>query len=91
MGLGDLTPEGSEEQSSSGKSTYISFKNPRNADVSEGTEHRHKEEYYDAIQSLRNKLGQDINVVFGEFAVAADNADDGDTERLEDLFERLAE
>lgn len=89
MGLGDLTPDGSDESSSSGKSTYVTFKNPRQADISDGSEHRHKQEYYDALQDLRNRLKQDINVPIGEFAVAAVNAEEGDTERLEQLFETL--
>jgi len=90
MGLGEFSDQ-EEESSGSNKSTYVTFKNPRNADISEGSEHRHKEEYYDAIQSLRNKLGQDINVVIGEFAAAADSADEGDASELEALFNRLAE
>ena len=90
MGLGEFSDQ-EEESSGSNKSTYVTFKNPRNADISEGSEHRHKEEYYDAIQSLRNKLGQDINVVIGEFAAAADAADEGDASELEALFNRLAE
>lgn len=89
MGLGNFTSQ-EDESSSANKSTYVTFKNPRTADISEGSEHRHKEEYYDAVQELRNKLGQDINVPVGEFAVAAVKADDGDTEKLNELFERLA-
>lgn len=89
MGLGNLTPDSDEESSSSGKSTYITFQNPRSADVSEGSAHRHKQEYYDAAKSLRNKMGQDINVVVGEFMAAADEADEGDPERLRELFNTL--
>lgn len=89
MGLGDFSESG-EDGGGSGKSTYVTFKNPRTADISESSEHRHKQQYYDAVKSLRDKLGQDINVVMGEFAVAADNADEGDTEKLSELFERLS-
>lgn len=91
-GLDDLTPD-SEESSAGGKSTHIKFWNPRNAadEISEGTEHRHKQEYYDAAQDLRGMLGQNINVPVGEFLVAARDAEKhGDTENLEELFETLA-
>jgi len=89
MGLGDFSESG-EESGGTGKSTYVTFKNPRTADISESSAHRHKQEYYDAVKSLRDKLGQDINVVMGEFAAAADAADEGDTGKLEELFDRLA-
>ena len=91
MGLGDFAPEGEEDSSGAGKSTYITFKNPRTADISEGSEHRHKQDYYDAVQQLRNMLGQDINVPIGEFAVAAVAAENGDPDKLEALFDRLVE
>lgn len=67
-GLADLTPD-SDESSSGGKSTHIKFWNPRNAadEISEGTEHRHDQNYYDAAQELRNMVGQNINVPVGEF------------------------
>lgn len=91
MGLSSLTPESEEQSSGAGKTTYVTFKNPRTADISEGSEHRHKQEYYDSVQELRNMLGQDINVPIGEFAAAAVAAENGDPEPLEDLFERLAE
>lgn len=91
MGLGDFTSEDEESGSSANKSTYVTFKNPRQADISESSEHRHQADYYDAVKSLRDKLGQDINVLFGKFAVAADAADEeGDTEQLEALFDQLA-
>ena len=90
MGLGDFAPDGEEETSGAGKSTYVTFKNPRTADISEGTEHRHKTQYYDSVQELRNMLGQDINVPIGEFAYAAVQAEKGDTEALEELFDKLA-
>lgn len=88
MGLGNFSSE--EEESSANQSTYVTFKNPTTADISEGSEHRHKQDYYDAIKQLRNKLGQDINVPIGEFAVAAVEADGGNTEPLNELFEQLA-
>jgi len=90
MGLGSFTNQ-DEESSSANQSTYVTFKNPRTSDISEGSEHRHKQDYYDAVKSLRDKLGQDINVVMGEFAVAADAADEGDTSKLEQLFNQLSE
>lgn len=75
-GLQDLTPD-SEESSSGGKSTHVKFWNPRNAadEISEGTEHRNKQEYYDAAQELRNMFKQNINVPVGEFLVAAADAE----------------
>lgn len=91
-GLSDLTPD-SGESSSGGKSTHIKFWNPRNAadEISEGAEHRHDQQYYDAAQDLRNMLGQNINVPVGEFLVAARDAEKhGDTERLQELFNTLA-
>lgn len=90
MGLGSFSGD-DEESSSTNQSTYITFKNPRTADISDGSQHRHKQEYYDAAKELRNALGQDINVPVGEFMVAAVEADEGDTERLNELFEQLAE
>lgn len=85
---------GEEEQEEEGQSTYVTFKNPGHGevDISEGSEHRHKQEYYDAVQWFRDKLGQDINVPFGEFAVAARQADeDGDPSGLQELFDRITE
>ena len=91
MGLGNLA--GQEEQESSGgnKSTYITFQNPRTADVPDSSTHRHKQEYYDAAKQMRNMLGQDINVPVGEFLAAAVEAEEGDTERLQDLFNEIAD
>lgn len=92
MGLGDLTPE-SGESSSGGKSTHIKFWNPRNAadEISEGTDHRHQQEFYDAAQELRNMLGQNINVPVGKFLYAVVQAEKhGNNEPLEELFETLA-
>lgn len=91
MGLGTFTAEEEDSGSGSNKSTYITFKNPRTADISEGSEHRHEQEYYDAAQELRNKLGQDINVPVGEFMAAAVEADEGNPERLQELFDQLVE
>lgn len=92
MGLGDLTPE-SSESSSGGKSTHIKFWNPRNAadEISEGTEHRHQQEFYDSAQELRSMLGQNINVPVGKFLNAVVEAEKrGNNEPLEELFETLA-
>lgn len=90
MGLGNFSPDDDEEATSSNQSTYVTFKNKRATDVSEGSAHRHKQEYYDAIKEMRDALGQDINVPIGEFAVAAVEADEGNTEPLEELFDDLA-
>lgn len=67
-GLDELTPD-SDESSAGGKSTHIKFWNPRNAseEIADGTEHRHKQQYYDAAQRLRDMVGQNINVPVGEF------------------------
>lgn len=90
MGLDSFTSD-DEESSSTGQSTYVTFNNPRATDISEGSEHRHKQKYYDAVQALRNKLGQDINVLAGELFHAANEADEGNTEPLNELFSELAE
>lgn len=89
MGLGSFTSE-QEEGSAANQSTYITFKNPDQVEISEGSEHRHQQDYYDAAKTMRNRLGQDINVPVGEFLVAAVEADEGNTERLNELFEQLA-
>lgn len=93
MGLGDITPD-SDESSSGGKSTHIKFWNPRNAadEISEGTEHRHQQEFYDSAQDLRNMVGQNINVPVGKFLHALKEAEkNNNTEPLEQLFEQIAE
>lgn len=90
MGLGNFTDSDDEESSSANKSTYITFQNPTQADVSEDSAHRHKQEYYDAAKALRSRLGQDINVLVGEFLKAAHAADEGDSSELEALFNRIA-
>lgn len=78
-GLSDLTPD-SSESSSGGKSTHIKFWNPRNAadEISEGTEDRHKQEYYDSAQELRNMISQNINIPVGEFLHALVEAEKRD-------------
>ena len=80
MGLGDLTPD-SGESSSSGQSTHIKYWNPRAASdkISDGTEERYKQEYYDAVQELRQMVGQNLNIPIGKFAhalVEAEKRDD---------------
>lgn len=87
MGLGSLTPEGEDKDDSQGQSTYITFKNPGHPEVelSEGSAHRHEQAYYNAVQQLRDDLGQDINVPIGMFAAAAVEAENGDTERFDIL------
>lgn len=93
MGLGDLTPD-SGESSSGGKSTHIKFWNPRNAgdEISDGTEHRHQQQYYDAAQRLREMLGQNINVPVGEFLVAVVEAEQNENfEPLRELFNTITE
>lgn len=71
MGLDSLTPD-SGESSSGGKSTHIKYWNPRTAadEISDGTEDRYKQEYYDGVQELRSMLGQNLNIPVGEFVVA---------------------
>lgn len=90
MGFENFASDDDEESSGGNKSTYVTFKNPTQADVPDDSAHRHKQEYYDAVKSIRDRLGQDINVVFGEFAAAAEEADDGEPERLEQLFQQLS-
>lgn len=90
-GLDDLTPD-SEDSSAGGKSTHVKFWNPRNAadEISDGTEHRHKQEYYDAVQRLRDMIGQNINVPIGEFVDALVAAEaDGDYEPGQELATQL--
>jgi len=85
---------GEEEEKSESQSTYVTFKNPGHPDVdiSDNSEHRHQQEYYDAVQWFRDKLGQDINVPFGEFAVAAQEAElNNDPEPLKELFDEITE
>lgn len=67
-GLKELTPDTSDS-GGGGKSTHIKFWNKRNAadEISEDNSHRHKQQYYDAAQDLRNMIGQNINVPVGEF------------------------
>jgi len=92
MGLGELSPEGTEESSGGNQSTYVTFKNASHpdVDVDEDNAHRHEQEYYDAIQQLRDIMGRDINVAIGEFAAAAVEAEkEGDSDRLEELFNTL--
>lgn len=92
MGLGDLSPETEESGGGGSQSTYVTFKNPSHPDVEldDDDAHRHKQEYYDAVQDLREIMGRNINVAFGEFAVAAVAAEkDGDTEPLEALFNEI--
>ena len=80
MGFDAFKDEEETEESSESQSTYVSFKNPGHpeVDISEEKLHRHKQDYFDAVQSMRDELGQDINTVFGEFAAGAVEADEGD-------------
>lgn len=89
MGFDNFRADDGEESSGGNKSTYVTFKNPSVADVPEDSAHRHKQEYYDAAKAIRDRLGQDINVLFGEFAAAAQKADEGDPEQLKELFDEL--
>lgn len=91
MGLGELAPS-DDGDSGGNQSTYVTFKNPAHPDVDidEDDEIRHKQEYYDAVQQLRDMMGQNINVAFGEFAAAAVEAEkNGNPEPLEELFNTL--
>lgn len=90
MGLGNVTDTSSEETSGN-KSTYITFKNPRQAEINDQSEHRHQQEYYDAAKEMRQMIGQNINVVVGEFLAAAVAAENGNPEPLSDLFSDLTE
>jgi len=92
MGLADLSPETEESDSGGSQSTYVTFKNPDHPEVEldEDNAHRHKPEYYRAVQRLRDIMGRNINVAFGEFAAAAVAAHDNDeTEALEQLFNEI--
>lgn len=94
MGLGDLSPETEEESSGGNQSTYVTFKNVDHpdVDVDENNAHRHKPEYYKSVQRLRDIMGRNINVAFGEFASAAVAAhDEGDAQQLEELFNEIVE
>lgn len=91
MGLGNFASNDSDESGGQNKSTYITFKNPRTADVSEDSAHRHEQEYYDAAKRMRDMLGQDINVPVGEFLAAAVENEEGNPERLQELFNELTE
>lgn len=89
MGLADLSPETEESDSGGSQSTYVTFKNPDHPEVEldEDNQHRHEPEYYKAVQRLRDIMGRNINVAFGEFAVAAVEAHDNDNNGpLEELF-----
>lgn len=92
MGLADLSPETEETDSGGSQSTYVTFKNPDHPDVEldEDNAHRHKPEYYKAVQRLRDIMGRNINVAFGEFSAAAVAAhDDDDTAPLQELFNEI--
>jgi hypothetical protein len=91
MGFDAFKDEEETEESSESQSTYVSFKNPGHpeVDVPEEKAHRHSQEYFDAVQEMRDELGQDINTVFGEFAAGSVEADEGEPERLQQLFENL--
>lgn len=93
MGFDAFKDEEEQEESSESQSTYVSFKNMGHpeVDVPEEKQHRHKQDYFDAVQEMRDELGQDINTVFGEFAAGAVEADEGDPSRLEELFSNLAD
>lgn len=92
MGLGDLSPEGTESSGGS-QQTYVTFKNPSNDEVEldDNNAHRHEQEYFDAIQQLRDIMGRDINVAIGRFAHAAVQAEkNNDNQPLEELFEDIS-
>lgn len=94
MGLGSLSPDQEEQDDGGSQSTYVTFKNPdhHKVEIDEDQAHRHKPEYYKSVQRLRDIMGRNINVAFGRFAEAAVAAhDEGDTEKLEELFEDISE
>lgn len=94
MGLADLSPEADSGTGSGNQSTYVTFQNPSHpeVDIDEDNAHRHDPDYYKSVKRLRDIMGRDINVAFGEFAVAAVEAtDNDDPSALEELFNEIAE
>lgn len=93
MGFDAFKDEEAEETSSAPQSTYVSFKNPGHpeVDLDEDKAALNKQEYFDAVQDIRDEVGSDISVVFGEFARGAVEASEGNTERLQELFDDLSE
>lgn len=91
MGVGSFTSD--DDDSTGGKQkTYITWKNPNHPDNDlDEDDPRHSAEFFKAVNTLRDQLGQDINALFGEFAAAAVEADEGDEERLQELFARITE
>lgn len=93
MGFDAFKEEEEEEGSSQSQSTYVSFKNQDHpkVEVDEDKAHLHSQEYFEAVNTIRDEVGSDINVIFGEFAAGAVEAANGDSERLEELFNELSE
>lgn len=92
MGLGDLSPEDTGSTGGN-QSTYVTFKNPSHDEVEldDNNAHRHEQDYFDAIQQLRDIMGRDINVAIGRFAAAAVAAEkDGENDKLEQLFSEIS-
>ena len=54
------------------QTVQITFKNPTNREVkiTGDMEHRHKQEYFDAIQYIRRGIQADTNIIIGEAAHA---------------------
>lgn len=93
MGFDAFKEEQEEEGSSQSQSTYVSFKNQDHpkVEVDEDKQHLHSQEYFEAVNTIRDEVGSDINVIFGEFAAGAVEAAEGDSGRLEELFNELSE
>lgn len=80
------------EESNESQSSYVTFKNPRHPEVDVAEDNvADKQEYYDALQDIRDELDTDgLKVMVGEFMAGAVEAEEGDPERLQQLFENLS-
>lgn len=71
------------------KSAVIEFKNPREVDESNLSE-RHAQEYWDAMDYIRGRIGPDINHLVGKWLVAVQSIDeDDDPEEMVDVLDTL--
>lgn len=85
-----------EEEQDTGQgpqSSYVSFKNPGHSEVDvDPEETANRQEYFDALHEIRDELGSDgLKMLVGEFMAGAVEADEGDAERLEQLFQNLTQ
>lgn len=88
MGLNDIESS-SGGSSSASKSTMVQFKNPDHDEV-EAQEGYQSADWYAAVRWLRKSTEGEPQVVLGNFAHAAQEADDGNTEPLRELFSEIA-